>query len=83
MNRGASKSGGSMTQFELGITGDSGSEFVSARTLAERWQCSRSSVDRIARRAGLSRFCLGDGKNGMVRFLRREVVAYEAERQTA
>jgi len=49
--------------------------------LARRWCCARSSVDRIARRAGLTRMCLGDGKNGMVRYLREEVVAYEASRQ--
>jgi hypothetical protein len=40
------------------------------RKLAERWQCSRSSVLRIARRAGLTRLCLGVGKNGIVRYIR-------------
>ncbi len=55
--------------------------YISPRELAERWQCSRSSVDRIARRARLKRVCLGKGENGMVRYLRKEVVAYEKARQ--
>lgn len=55
--------------------------YISPRELADRWQCGRSSVDRIARRNGFARVCLGEGKNGMVRYLRREVEAYEASRQ--
>jgi len=57
------------------------SPYVSAKELAERWRCSRSSVDRIARRAGWKRLCLGEGRNGIVRFLRKEVEALEASRQ--
>lgn len=57
------------------------SEFISPRETPQRWQCGRSSVDRIARRAGFKRYCLGHGKNGMVRYLRKEVEAYEASRQ--
>ncbi len=55
--------------------------YFSPKELAERWRCARSSVDRIARRAGLKRLCLGEGRNGIVRFLREEVEAYEASRQ--
>ena len=62
---------------------ESESPYVSARELAERWRCSRSSVDRIARRVGLTRCCLGDGRNGMVRFLRKEVEAFEQSRSVA
>jgi hypothetical protein len=57
------------------------SPYLSPRELAERWRCSRSSVDRIARRASLTRVCLGEGCNGMVRYLREEVDAYEATRR--
>jgi hypothetical protein len=56
--------------------------YISPKEIAERWQCSRSSVDRIARRAGLTRLCLGEGNNGTVRYFRKEVEAYEKERQT-
>jgi len=54
--------------------------YLSPSELAVRWCCGRSSVDRIARRAGFTRLCLGDGKNGMIRYLREEVIAYEASR---
>lgn len=54
--------------------------YISAKDLSARWQCARSSVDRIARREGLKRLYLGNGKNGIVRFLRKEVEAYEASR---
>ena len=55
--------------------------YISPKELAERWQCSRSSVDRMARRAGFTRLCLGEGKNGTVRYLREEVIAHEQQRQ--
>ena len=58
-------------------TTDKQSPYISPNELAERWQCSRSSVDRIARRAGLKRLCLGVGKNGNIRYLKKEVIAYE------
>jgi hypothetical protein len=57
------------------------SPYVSPKELQERWRCSRSSVDRIARRAGLTRLCLGEGRNGIVRYSREEVEAFEAKRQ--
>ena len=57
------------------------SPYVAPNELAERWRGARSSVDPIARRAGLTRLCLGDGKNGMVRYVRKEVEAYEASRR--
>jgi hypothetical protein len=55
--------------------------YIAPKELAQRWQCSRSSVDRITRRAGLTRMCLGEGKNGTVRYLREEVEAHEKTRQ--
>ena len=54
--------------------------YLSPGELSLRWKCSRSSVDRIARRAGFTRLCLGVGRNGMVRYLRKEVEAYEGSR---
>lgn len=53
------------------------SPFLSPKELAERWRCARSSVDRIARRAGLGRVYLGGGRRGMVRYIREEVERYE------
>jgi len=57
------------------------SEYFSPNELSIRWKCSRTSVDRYTKEAGLTRFYLGNGKNSAVRFLRKEVIAYEKERQ--
>ncbi len=56
------------------------SPYISPKELAERWQCARSSVDRIAKKARLTKLYLGEGKNGMVRYIRKEVEAYEETR---
>ena len=63
------------------IEKQSNSCFLSPSELAERWRCSRSTVDRIARRERFTRHCLGSGKNGIVRFFRKEVIAYEESRR--
>ena len=55
--------------------------YMSPNEVAERWRCGRSSVDRIARRERLTKLCLGVGRNGMVRYIRKEVLAYEESRQ--
>ena len=57
------------------------SPYITPRELAQRWQCSRTSVDRIARQGGLSRLCLGSGANGTIRYDREEVIAYEQSRR--
>jgi len=55
--------------------------YIAPKRLQKRWYCSRSSVDRIARRARLTPVYLGEGKNGMVRYIREEVEAYEQSRR--
>ena len=52
--------------------------YAAPKELAVRWKCSRSSVDRIARRAKLTRLILGDGRNGIIRYIWREIEALEA-----
>lgn len=52
-------------------------KYISPKNLAERWDCSRSSVDRIALRGNLKKLILGTGKNGSVRYLLEEVETYE------
>ena len=54
--------------------------YITPSELALRWCCSRTNVDRVAKRAKLTRLFLGTGKNGLVRYLIKEVVAYEASR---
>ena len=41
------------------------------------------AVAAFAAVAGLTRVCLGDGKNGMVRYIREEVIAYEQSRRVS
>ena len=55
--------------------------YISPKELAERWQCTQSSIIRIARRAGFTKLCLGVGRNGMVRYMRKEVEEFEAKQQ--
>ena len=57
------------------------SPYISPKELAVRWRCARSSVDRITRSAGLTRLCLGTGRTGMVRYIRKEVEAFENTRR--
>lgn len=57
--------------------------FITPKQLAERWQCSRSTVDRIARREGFTRLCLSDKDKGAIRYKRKEVIEYEKNRQVA
>jgi len=54
--------------------------YLSPQDLAARWRCSRSTVDRIAEREGLTRLCLGEGRNGIIRYLRIEVEDLEESR---
>jgi len=54
--------------------------YLSARDLAVRWRCSRSTVERIAQREKLTRLCLGEGRNGIIRYLREEVEELEESR---
>jgi hypothetical protein len=56
--------------------------YISPRELSLRWQCSRSQVDRIAKREQFNRLLLGRGRNGMVRYVWAEVLALEAGAKT-
>ena len=57
---------------------------VSLAWIAARWGCSRSSVRRILRRAGVPAVALSDARNGLVRFDREAVLRVEqlAQRST-
>ena len=59
---------------------EGGLVYFSPRDLAARWRCSRSTVDRIVEREGLARLCLGEGRNGIIRYLRDEVEELEESR---
>ena len=53
--------------------------YIAPKELAERWQCGRSSVDRIARRAGMTRLCLGEGKTEWFGMCERRCTAVSCE----
>ena len=63
-------------------TASDGAVYIAPKELMLRWCCSRSQVDRIARREGLTRLLLGTGRNGMVRYVRSEVAALESRSMT-
>ena len=56
-------------------------KYISPKELSVRWCCARSSVDRITKRAGLTRLFLGEGKNGIVRYLIEEIENFENSRK--
>lgn len=69
------------TDRAIGRVAPASSPFFSPKELAARWRCSRSSVDRIARRGGIARLCLGTGRNGMVRYARADIERFESSRR--
>jgi hypothetical protein len=77
----SSQSAGNDPQSDGPRTAYDNIKFISARALAQRWNCSRTQVYRIAEREKLSKYCFGNGKNSMVRFLREEVQEFEKSRQ--
>jgi hypothetical protein len=60
-----------------------GARYLSPQQLAERWNCSRTSAQRIADRAGMSKYFLGEGRNGMLRYALDEIEKYEVSRRIA
>ena len=69
------------TRTPAGGVAESDNRFISPRQLADRWDCSRTTAQRIADRVGFARYFLGEGKNGMVRYRLDDVEAYEEARR--
>lgn len=63
----------------VGMEQHSDSQFISPKELMLRWDCARSTVDKITKRQGMSRMYLGEGTSGMVRLIRAEVEDFEAK----
>ena len=47
--------------------------FVSVKTLAANWDCSRTTVSRLLDEAGVQAYYLGSGRNGSKRYLKADV----------
>lgn len=66
------------------MTDDAGQcAYVSPRRLAERWDCTSTTAQRIPARAGIAKYPLGEGRNGMVRYALAEIEAYEQSRRVS
>jgi len=50
--------------------------FVSVKTLAKQWDCSRTTVCRILEQAGVPAYFLGRGRNGTKRYRKQDVDAF-------
>ena len=50
--------------------------FVSVKTLARQWDCSRTTVCRLLEQAGVTAFFLGKGRNGAKRYRKTDVDAF-------
>lgn len=55
---------------------DADARFVSVKTLAKQWDCSRTTVCRILQQAGVPAYFLGKGRNGTKRYRRQDVDAF-------
>ena len=49
------------------------SRFVSLKTLAERWDCSRTNVSRMLDQAGVKAYFFGHGRNGSKRYRKGDI----------
>ena len=47
--------------------------FVSVKTLAKQWDCSRTTVSRLLEQAGVQAYYFGTGRNGAKRYLKTDV----------
>ena len=52
---------------------DGVAQFVSVKTLAKRWDCSRTTVTRLLERAGVPAYYFGRGLNGSRRYRRDDI----------
>ena len=57
--------------------------YVKPSALAIRWNSSRTTVDRVARKNQFRKFMLGEGMVGSVRYLWEDVLAFEQGRSVA
>lgn len=61
---------------KIGAEPTHGSRFVSIKTLATQWDCSRTTVSRLLDQAGVPAYYFGRGRNGSKRYLKEDVDRY-------
>lgn len=58
------------------IQDQSGESFVSVKTLAAKWDCSKTTVSRLLDKAGVPAFYFGRGRNGSKRYKKEDIDRY-------
>jgi hypothetical protein len=58
-------------------------QFVSLKTLAKQWDCSRTTASRLLDEAGVPAFYFGRGRNGSKRYLKEDVDRYLSRVESA
>ena len=56
-----------------------GESFVSVKTLARQWDCSRTTVSRLLEQAGVPAYYFGRGRNGSKRYRKVDIDRYLAQ----
>jgi hypothetical protein len=51
-------------------------QFVSVKTLAKQWDCSRTTVTRLLEQAGVPAYYFGRGRTGSKRYLKDDIDRY-------
>ncbi len=59
-----------------------GETFVSVKTLARQWDCSRTTVSRLLDQAGVQAYYFGRGRNGSKRYRKVDIDRYLAQVET-
>jgi len=68
---------------ELKMVDRSSLRFVSIKTLARLWDCSRTTVSRLLDQAGVRAYYFGRGRNGSKRYLKEDVDRYLQQLESA
>ena len=69
-----------MTVAETGAHTD---QFVSLKTLARQWDCSRTTVTRLLEQAGVPAYYFGRGRTGSKRYRKEDVDRFVARVEKA
>lgn len=61
---------------------DGDAQFLSVKTLAKQWDCSRTTVSRLLGQAGVRAYYFGRGRNGSKRYLKSDVEEFLSRLET-
>jgi hypothetical protein len=57
-------------------------QFVSLKTLAKQWDCSRTTVTRLLEQAGVKAYYFGCGRTGLKRYLKHDIDSFLSRVET-